>query len=137
MKSPKCKDIPSEFWYPKGATEDIFKVYRLTINKDSVCSDDFLSNYELDKKNNRVRADLKGFDIYYGISTFEDIEDAIKFLEKIKAKKHLAGFAEGYTAEGLVRKTPRVGNSHVTWWPFDYANPETQFVTIPKGDENE
>lgn len=138
MKLPKCKDIPAQFWYPQGATEQELKVFRLTINNNLVCPDDFLSKYELDKKYGKDTTRLAEDDCYYGLSTLEDFEDAKKLLAKVKAKGNLKGISQGTTIDGLIRKTPsRISNSHVTWWPYAEAKPEAQYVIITGGKENE
>ncbi len=138
-KLPKCKEIPEDFWYPQGAREENLDVYRLLIHADAVCSDDFLSKYELDKRSGKDTSRLKDDDEYYGLSTLEDIEDAVKLLKKVMAKKqNLKGISRGTTLNGQTRKTPRsILQSHVTWWPYLDTNPLSQFSIIAGGEENE
>ena len=139
MRLPKCRNIPSKFWYPKDASEQELGVYRLTINEKSVCSDDFLSKYELDKKNGKDTMRFAEEDIYYGLSTIEDLDDAKKLLSKVKAKSlNLHGISFGSTIDGLVRKTPTFKiKSHVTWWPYQEANPESNYHIVFGGSEDE
>lgn len=138
MKLPKCQDIPKQFWYPEGAVEKELNVFRLTINKDKVCADDFLSKFELDTRRGKDTTRLAGIDEYYGLSVLEDYRDAQRLLAKVKAKKELQGISAGVTADGLVRNSPRPSlPSHVTWWPYDDATPEMHYIIVARGDENE
>ena len=139
MRLPKCHEIPSKFWYPKDANEQELCVYRLTINANSVCSDDFLSKYELDKKNGKDTIRFAEEDMYYGLSTIEQLEDAKKLLSKVKAKSlNLHGISLGSTVDGMVRKTPtREIKSHVTWWPYQDTKPETYYHIVFGGSEDE
>lgn len=136
-KLPKCKDIPRELWCPANSSEIELKVYRFTSNSDKVCSDDFLSKYEIDKKCGKDTKRLSHLDTYYGLSMIEDYEEAKKYLKKVKGK-NFKGIAKGITYDGLVRKTAsRDLESHVTWWPYETAiNIETRYIIVG-GNENE
>lgn len=138
MKLPKCQEIPAKFWYPHGAGEMELTVYRLTFHADVVCADDFLSIYELDKRDGKDVVRSANKDTYYGLSTLEDLEDARKLLAKVKAKEQRhKGIAQGTTANGQVRKTPSSSlKSHVTWWPYADSDCESQF-TIIGGEKDE
>lgn len=138
-KLPKCKEIPEKFWYPQNASEENLDVYRLTIYPDLVCQDDFLSKYELDKRNGKDTSRLADEDIYYGLSTLEDFEEAARLLAKVKAKeRNLKGIARGMTANGQTRKTPSsILQSHVTWWPYLDTELLSQFSTISGGEKDE
>ena len=136
QKLPKCKNIPKKFWYPEDSSQVELKVYRLTFNSDRVCAEDFLSKYELDTKYGKDTKRFENDDIYYGLSVFEDYEDAKKCLRKMKCK-NLNGISEGVTFDGLIRKTPTQYKSHTTWWPFETAtNIEAKYIIVG-GNENE
>ena len=139
MRMPRCQDIPEEFWYPSNANEQDLQVFRLTIHSNSICGEDFLSKYELDKKQGKDTTRYANDDKYYGLSVLEDFADAQKLLAKVKAKRNnLKGVSIGSTNDGLIRKTPSIDlPSHHTWWPFSDANPEMSFSIYLNGDDHE
>ncbi len=138
MQKPKCYDIPDEFWYPKNSGYKELQVYRLTMSKTCVQQNDFLSLYELHKKQGKIRQDLLDDDRYYGISLYESYEDIEKLFRKVKAK-NLKGISKGKTmiSDGLVRYTPKNNDSHCTWWLFEHAEPEKYFNSLMEDNSNE
>lgn len=140
IMTPKCHDIPKEFWYPVNSESREALVYRLTKLSNDISDEDFLSNYEMDKSRGTIRAGNLGDDRYYGLSVLEDKSDAEVLLKKIAAKRNLKGIACGKTrvTDGVIRQTPSLTlPSHITWWLFEGAAPETYFTSIQDGEDNE
>ena len=140
-KAPKCKDTPQCFWYPKDSFPMEVEVYRWVEHVDRVTADDFLSLYDLDKRRGKDTSRNVNKDTYYGVSTFEDYEDALNLPKKVPAKKrHLKAISIGSTKvqDGIVRRTPSCisGQSHLTWWLFATATPETYFQIVDGENEN-
>lgn len=140
-KTPKCSDIPSEFWYPCGAHYCEVPVYRLTKLPDAVLDEDFLSQYEIDKKRGTINTELLHNDKYYGVSVLGNKKDAEKLLKKVVAMKHkYNGIAYGTTCvtDGVIRHTPNHSlSSHITWWLFEGAMPETYFTSLHDGGNDD
>lgn len=136
MKERKCKDMPNELWPPKGSIEEEKIVYRLLRKEACISSDDFISVYEIDKKRNRIKEENINDDSYYGISLFEDIEDALSLQRKSSWK--FKDIAKGVTKakEGCIRMEPsRASKSHLEWWLYENATPENHFVIIRGHDD--
>ena len=140
MREPKCKDTPQHFWYPVNSFGEEVEVYRLVEHEDRVTAKDFLSSYDLDKSLGKDTTKFAKLDIYYGVSTFEDYEDALKLLKKVPAKRNrLKAISIGITKvqDGIIRRTPKSGNSHLTWWLFSEAMPESYFQIVKEDENNE
>lgn len=54
-----------------------------------------------------------------GLSAFRCLEDARAFAERYPGTGDLIARAELGNEDGKIKPTPRDGNSHVTWWPFE------------------
>lgn len=136
MKEPKCKRTPLYFWPPKGAYLENVSVYRLAKSGIELSEDDFLASIDADIKDNKFRSECVGNDIYYGVSVFEELEDIKALLSKVPLfKTKFRSIANGITKEedGYIRRKSSNNysqKSHLTWWLFEDAKPESYFVIV-------
>lgn len=88
------------------------EVYRL-VKSDPPVADDFATWLELGKSNPARECESAG------LSVFRNLEDATNYAGKYP---HLGErVAKGSLGDqhGITMPTPRRGNSHLTWWPYE------------------
>ncbi len=136
MKEPKCKRTPADFWPPINACLENVSVYRLVKSRTELLEDDFLASIDADIKENKLREGCVRDDRYYGVSVFEELDDVKALLLKVPHfKTKFEAIANGITKDedGCIRRDKRNGyssTSHLTWWLFENAKPETYFVIV-------
>ena len=134
MKKRKCVDMPEHLWPPINAEEKEVVAFRATQKSGVVTSEDFLSSYDKDKKNGRIRSQYLGQDGYYALSVFEDENDARNLIRKFP--QFFKDISTGITrfSDGCIRRDPSMtGRSHDNWWLYEGAEPEKYFEILKEG----
>ena len=97
-------------------------VYR-RVNSNPVTAADFLSYIEL---GNTVTDSMRC--LAFGLSVFRSIDDAKAYAERYPDSGRFIASATLDSSDGRTLGTPRGGNSHTTWWPFEGADRHAKFM---------
>jgi hypothetical protein len=112
------KDCP-----PGEATPADGIVFRRVLN-NPVATSDFLSWVESERHGIGAHRLCEA----RGLSAFRSINDARAYAERYPDSGNMVAKAELNSDDGKLKPTPRYGNSHVTWWPFDGIDRSCKFT---------
>lgn len=116
-------DFPP-FCPPEEATAVERQVYRL-VTHDPPFREDFIST-----KQEQAHKVFRGQKLCQacGVSVYSDIDDAIKtraFFQHLQSKKVAVGVTVPEYGKSL--ETPGYSDTHLTWWLYTDAQPQTAF----------
>jgi hypothetical protein len=66
-----------------------------------------------------------------GLSVFVLLEDAKAYAERYPDNGGIIAKANLDYTDGKIKSSPRNGNSHATWWPYDEVKRHIKFVVLP------
>jgi hypothetical protein len=112
---------------PTDARKEVAEVYRV-VEHDPINNKDFLPHIILFPNNNYGVNQCKAC----GLSVYRLKEDCVNVMKAIPRLRKAGKVAHGIIPQegGVIKNTPKNGDSHVTWWAYCDIDPGAYFTVM-------